>query len=149
MVVVDIDLYRKCRDGKVEEVREALIGGVWGGADPNSTNGHETLLMAAAFGNHEKIVDLLLAQPWIEVNKRGRRYNDTALHNACASGSNACLIKLLAVPGVDVNVLDRNNETPIMWAVSSGNTEAVRLMAAVGRVNLDCKYPDGQSLEER
>ena len=148
MVVVDIDLYRRCRDGKVEEVREALVGGVWGGADPNSTNGHETLLMAAAFGNHEKIVHLLLAQPWIEVNKRGR-YNDTALHNACASGSNACLIKLLAVPGVDVNVLNRNNETPIMWAVSSGNTEAVRLMAAVGRVNLDCKFPDGQSLEER
>ena len=144
-MVANKDLWEKCRDGKVEEVREALARG----ADPNSTstNRHDTLLMTAASYKQEELVDLLLAQPGIEVNKRSTYNNITALHIACASGSNACLMKLLAVPGIDVNALDKENGTPMMWAVNCSNTEAVRLMAAVA--NLDRKFPDGQSLEER
>jgi len=122
------------------------------------------LLITAASFNQEELVDLLLAQEGIEVNARGGYYGHTALHIACGKGSIACVNKLLAFPGIDVNALDQDKKTPIMWAVdqwpvASGSTEALRLLAAVGQVNLDCKFADwqssqmgfadGQSLEER
>ena len=51
------DLYVKCRDGEVQQVKEALDSGV----DPNS-GGFFTLLMIAAVNNREEVVDLLLGE---------------------------------------------------------------------------------------
>ena len=142
-MVVNTDLWLKCLNGEVEQVREALDSG----ADPNSTDvtGNLTLLMAAVFYNREEVVDLLLATDGIEVNKRGN--HSTSLHTACVHDRGAIIIKLLAAPGIDANALDTDNHTPIMWALDRGATEAVRLMAPVA--DLDRKFPDGQSLEER
>ena len=138
----------KCRNGEVEQVRQALASG----ADPNSTRGgtsdtnySDTLLMAAAWKNREEVVDLLLATDGIEVNKRGN--HSTSLHTACVHDRGAIIIKLLAAPGIDANALDNYNRTPIMDALAYGQTEAVRLMAPVA--DLDRKFPDGRSLEER
>ena len=167
-MVKNQSLWEKCRFGKVEEVREALTSGAnpnsIGGSDWDLPPGPDTLLNTAASFNQEELVDLLLAQEGIEVNKRGGYHYHTALHIAVGRGSIACVNKLLAAPGIDVNALDNQNKTPIMWAVdqwpvTSGSTEALRLLAADGRVNLDCKFTDkpslnmgfadGQSLEER
>ena len=74
-------------------------------------------------------------------------WNNTPLWYACLHGRDAIIIKLLAAPGIDANALDRYNRTPIMGALLYGMTEAARLMAPVA--DLDRKYPDGQSLEER
>ena len=139
----NLDLFMKCRNGEVEQVRQALASG----ADPNSTGGDIvslTLLTIAVVNNHEEVVDLLLATDGIEVNKRGGGNNNTALHFARRG---AIIIKLLAAPGIDANALDSYNRTPIMGALDFGETEAVRLMAPVA--DLDRNYPDGQSLEER
>ena len=57
--------------------------------------------------------------------------------------------RLLSATGLDVNPLDVDNKTPIMVAVMYSSTECVRLMSEVAEVDLDCKFPDGQSLEER
>ena len=140
----------KCYNGEVEQVRQALASG----ADPNSTRGgtsdtnySDTLLMAAAWKNREEVVDLLLATDGIEVNKRGGPNNNTPLHTSCFLDRGAIIIKLLAAPGIDANALDGYNHTPIMHALDYGQTEAVRLMAPVA--DLDRKFPDGRSLEER
>ena len=68
-MVANQDLWGKCLNGEVEQVREALANG----ADPNSTGGprSSTVLMAATLNNREEVVDLLLATDGIEVNKRG------------------------------------------------------------------------------
>ena len=142
----NLDLFMKCRNGEVEQVRQALASG----ADPNSTGGGRgspTLLMTAAENNREEVVDLLLATDGVEVNNRGGAFNGTPLHNACYHDRGAIIIKLLAAPGIDANALDRYNFTPIMRALDRGMTEAVRLLAPVA--DLDHKFPDGRSLEER
>ena len=141
----NLDLFMKCRNGEVEQVRQALASG----ADPNSTGGDIvslTLLTIAVVNNHEEVVDLLLATDGIEVNKRGGLQHQTTLHFACFNTRGAVIIKMLAAPGIDVNALNRYNYTPMMSALDFGQTEAVRLLAPVA--DLDRKYPDGQSLEE-
>ena len=145
-MAVNRDLYMKCYNGEVEQVRQALASG----ADPNSTRGgtgSSTVLMAAILNNREEVVDLLLATDGIEVNKRGGPNNNTPLHTSCFLDRGAIIIKLLAAPGIDANALDGYNHTPIMHALDYGQTEAVRLMAPVA--DLDRKFPDGRSLEER
>jgi len=138
-------LWKKCEDGKVEKVRQALQAG----ADPNTTGGpcDDTCLMEAAYYNHDKVVALLLAHPNIQVNAKSE-YNRTALHYACARGSLASLSKLLATPGVQLNERNTRGQTPIMDAIDDGQTEAVRQMAAVKEVDLDVKDNQGRSLEK-
>ena len=89
-------LWEKCRDGRLEEVREELEAG----ADPNTTGGpfNRTLLMEAAVKDHREMVSLLLSSLGIQVNAKNM-FNETALHLACFYGSVASLSKLLATPG--------------------------------------------------
>ena len=107
-----------------------------------------TCLMMATNGNEEEVVDLLLAQPNIEVNAKDNHKNSTALHFACRTRTRniAILGKLLAVPGILVNERDNNGWTPIMWAITYGKPEAIRMMAAVEDVDLDVRSYDGRSL---
>ena len=152
-MVVNRALSEKCRDGEVQQVKEALANG----ADPNSTDDggvfsfQSTLLMIAVLKYRVEVVDLLLATDGIDVNIK-RTDGRTALHLAIYSASwgmdtHPIIIKLLGAPGINVNALDNLNHTPIMVALKDGRTEAVRLLAPVA--NLDCKFPGGQSLEER
>ena len=88
------NLWTMCRLGELQMARELILAG----ADPNTRGGHDnrTCLMEATIGNHEKLVDLLLEAPSIEVNAKNN--NSTALHFACYTGNIAILSKLLAVP---------------------------------------------------
>ena len=98
--------------------------------------------------NHNKVVGLLLSSPGIQINAKDN-FGKTALHYACAYGSLASLSKLLAAPQpLELNESDGNGETPIMLAIRSGNAEAVRMLAAVPKVDLDVKDNLGRSLEE-
>ena len=137
-------IYWKCALGKLEEVREALQAG----ADPNTRVPitDSTCLMVAISRKQEEVVDLLLAQPSIEVNAKDNK-NITALHLACRTrtGNIAILSKLLAVPGILVNERDSDGWTPIMLAIIYSEPDAVRVMAAVEDVDLDV---NGRSLED-
>ena len=62
------NFWKKCSNGKLEEVREALQAG----ADPNTRGGsyNRTCLMEAIYNDRDEVVDLLLAQAGIEVNAK-------------------------------------------------------------------------------
>ena len=99
-----VDFVGMCRTGQVTRVREVLGRGV----DVNSRDklGY-TGLMAAILG-HEKVVNLLLDQPGIDVNLRVA--GETALSLAITSGVRFIGVKLvrrlLAMPGVEVEARD-------------------------------------------
>ena len=138
-----------CRLGKMEELRELLLAG----ADPNLRGGryNRTCLMEAIRRNHEEVVDLLLAQPSIEVNAKDN-FDYTALHYVCSRFTTyniAILSKLLVVPGILVNERDSiRGMTPIMLAIIFSKPEAVQVMAAVENVDLEVRNDDGWSLED-
>ena len=136
-------LWENCKDGKVEEVREALQQG----ADPNTDPNYSCLMMAVAM-HFDEVVTLLLAHPNIQVNAKNEYNRSTALHWACNIGSLASLSKLLAAPGLQLNERNRYGKTPIMDAIAKGKTEAVLQMAAVREVDLDVKDRDGRNLEK-
>ena len=135
--------------GNVEEVRAALQAG----GDPNSRGGraNRTCLIWAVGGGNEEVVDVLLAQPDIEVNAKDNS-DSTALHWAVACGNVAILNQLLAAPGILVNERDVDGYTPIMLAISGISSrielDIVRVMAAVEKVNLDVRDNSGLSLED-
>ena len=137
------ELWEICRQGNLEELRNALQAG----ADPNSRRLGDTCLMVAVRAQREEVVDLLLAQPGIEVNFANIA-RVTALHWACSTGNVAVISKLLAVPGIQLNATSKYRRVPIMEAIISGNTDAVRLMAAVEEVDLDARDFSGSSLED-
>jgi len=138
------NLWEKCMSGRVEEVREALAAG----ADPNARGGlrNDTCLMAAASGNHNGVVELLLSTQGIQVNAKNV-HGSTALHWACFGGSLASLALIVKSPGVQLNERDNWGRTPIMFAISRRQTQAVLQMAAVPDVCLDVKDKEGRSLE--
>ena len=139
------NLWESCCLGELQMARELLLAG----ADPNTKAGRDNwrCLMEAIWRNHEEVVDLLLAQPGIEVNAKDNN-NRTALHYASHTGNIAILSKLLAVPGILVNERDVDGLTPIMQAIHSRKPEAVRVMAAVEEVDLDVRSNNGRSLED-
>ena len=148
--VVNKAMWEDCKAGNVEEVRRALESG----ADPNSCEDSYTYsytcLMIASEENHGEVVSLLLEQPTIEVNMVGP-HDETALHLACIQPNEAALRRLLSAPGLEMDGYS-GQFTPIMFAVSHGNVECVRLLSAVAEIDLDRKYPDHMnnvSLEER
>ena len=131
--------------GRTEQLREALQAG----ADPNTKDEryNMTLLMIAINDYKLEVVDLLLAQPGIQVNAKDT--GSTALHVACAHGDRPDMLgKVLAAPGLLMNERDIEGWTPIMLAVAKGRTDAVRLMVAVNEVDLDVRDNDGKTLEE-
>ena len=133
------NLWKECRDGKLEEVRAALQAG----ADPNTRGGsyNRTCLMEAIDNDHDEVVDLLLAQAGIEVNAKDCDKN-TALHLACFEDRfQYNLSKLLAVPGILVNERNSKGRTPIMEAIWNDNIDDVWLMAAEAKVDLDVGPP--------
>ena len=96
--------------------------------------------------NHE-LVGLLLSSPGIDINAKGK-WNWTALHWACYKGSLASISQLLATDGLQLNERTITGCTPLMIAVSYGQTKAVRLMAAKAAVSLDVRDEEGRSLED-
>jgi len=137
--------WKKCMDGRVEEVRGALAAG----ADPNSTGGavNMTCLMVATTMDHDAVVDLLLSQPDIQVNAKDT-YKRTALHVVCSSSVPTIFDKILAESQGMLNERDNNGFTPIMYGIQDGYTDNFRKMASVPEVDLDVKTEQGLSLED-
>ena len=138
------------RSKSLKEVRTALEEG----ADPNSRGGcyNRTCLMMAVANYSEDlfldcVVDLLLAQPGIEVNAKDSN-GLTALHIAGAYGNLATLKKILAVPGLLLNEKDHKGRTPIMLVASLGQTDAVKMMVAKKGIDLWVKDNEDKDLEE-
>ena len=93
--------------------------------DLNARNkGGWTALMYAAFIGHDDIVNLLLAQPAVDVNVRcstsGHR-EVTALMLAASCGNEAISTALLN-RGADINARDKGGWTPLFHATNGNHT---------------------------
>ena len=84
---------------------------------------------AANGGKVEEVKDILRKNPSLNVNwKNEERSASTALVAACWNGHYSVVSILLAHPGIDPNLKNKNGDTPFMIACYSGNTSCVRLL---------------------
>lgn len=134
--------YRACiaaSKGNARELQELLAGGVL----PNTTLPCEnmcspmSLLYLAVCGLHTECVELLLAQPGIDVNMPGGV--STPLDIAVSRNSPEMVRLLLAAPGIEVNGTSSwglaGAVTPLHTAAQLGRTECLRLLLAAPGVN--------------
>jgi len=95
------------------------------------------LHFASERGNVEEVKRIFLENPNLDVNWRTEReYNNTALLAAGVLGHSAIVAILLAHPTIDVNMSNRDRETPFKLARRSGPT-CVREMLMDARVKIN------------
>jgi len=75
-------------------------------------DGRYTPLMAASFYGRLECVKVLVAQPWIDINKGRDDVNETALYYASYMGHVDIVELLCSLPGIDVNKADIEGKTP-------------------------------------
>jgi len=129
-------LYELCSDGKLDEVRAALARG--GDVNDKAPSG-STALMCAVREGHNSIVKLLLEQPAVKTNEKGR-YDLTALHFAAWHNNVEGARMLLLHPDFNsANSTDTDGETALMWAVKLHKKEVVLELVKHESVSLDLR----------
>ncbi|XP_072984239.1 E3 ubiquitin-protein ligase KEG [Typha latifolia] len=88
-------------------------------SEGDSAGVRDLLAKAASEGNISSVCSLLEAQ-----NADGH----TALHLACQRGSLELLETILAYKEADVDILDKDGDPPIVFALAAGSPECVRLL---------------------
>lgn len=83
-------------------------------------------LYRAAEFNHTEMVQLLLNHK-ADPNTKGGWMKDTPLHLAVES-NNKEMVELLLAHRAKTNIKDTNRETPITWAIRSGNQDIINLL---------------------
>lgn len=87
-----------------------------------------TLLEVVIEGDFESVQSILDDNPTVdELNERDRT-GKTALAYACFSGCLPIVEVLSEVPGVDVNLSDKEGNTPMIFASQAGYTEIVKVL---------------------
>merc|ERR1719431_2006397 len=136
----------------------ACAGGNLGGAraclrsryplDINYSDGAATPLTAALASNSHVLVQLVMDQKGVDVNKAAcNRW--TPLHLACLTGDTRAIVRLGEHSNLDtVNTKDDEGETPIMLAVWEGNTDAVKEMINIPGIDLNTTNKWGDTLED-
>jgi len=140
------ELWRQCWKGDVDAVRKALQGGT----DVNEVGKDEvTCLMLAVREGHSSIVDILLAEPGIDVTRRDVN-GSTALHLACRYGQMDLVQQLLDHPGglYCLEWPDKWGETPLLTATRKGHLRCVKLLLLVPGICLATKDGKDKSLVE-
>ena len=140
-----VPFWQLCQAGHLALAREAIAKG----EDVNrgrGTNGNETGLMMALLYNKNSIVELLLEQPNMDLNKTDD-LGHSALHYAVVSKNIDGLKLLLADPRLTTtNHKDSLGETPLMSAIINNNKEALLQLVDHPRVNLDLSMDDIKDL---
>ena len=89
--------------------------------------------MSAASKGHLSVVKRLLLEAGVDLNIRdtdlGRMH--TALHLA-ATGGHEEILSALLLGGADKDALDKDWETPLMWAAMEGHLSIVDMLFQVG-----------------
>lgn len=105
-----------------------------------SPSGFTPLVVAVCF-SRAGILRLLLAQPNIELNRRGKDRMTPLLHAVRSTSIDAGIIEtLLAMEGIDVNAREQKfGDTPLLHALRHGRFEAVNLLLACEHVDVNAK----------
>ncbi|KAK1242982.1 hypothetical protein MKX08_005794 [Trichoderma sp. CBMAI-0020] len=101
----------------------------------------KTALHHAAFCGYEETVELLCRHDSQGLRDRWGR---TALHVASLCGHDNFVQRLLDIPGLEINALDKLEQTPIHLAVEAGCTLAVEYLIK-GGINVDAQDGKGQT----
>ena len=134
-----------CAGGNIAVARACLRSGR---VDINYSDGTATPLTAALASNSHVLVQLLMDQQGLDVN-RAACNSWTPLHLACLSGDTMAIIRLGEHSHLNtVNSEDDEGETPIMLAVWEGNTEAVREMVKIHGIDLNTSNRWEDTLED-
>lgn len=99
-----------------------------------------TAVMLAVQYGHVDIVEALLEMKDIDINCQDK-YGKTALHKAISADSNAVEVAemLLAIDGIDVALVDENQQSALSLAVQSGMWEIAKRI--LSRVEVDANIP--------
>ena len=95
----------------------------------------ETALLAATRQGHIAVVETLLRQPGIDVNKAGKK-GDTALHVAAREGNLNIVRALLACPEIRVNQVAEDGMTLLHNAIGRG-LDVLRELLSVRDLNIN------------
>ena len=108
-----------------------------------------TCLMLAVREGHSSIVDILLAEPGIDVTRRDVN-GSTALHLACRYGQMDLVQQLLDHPGglYCLEWPDKWGETPLLTATRKGHLRCIKLLLLVPGICLATKDGKDKSLVE-
>ena len=102
-----------------------------------------TALQLASMHNRILVVNVLLAQPTILVNKEDKAEERTALLDAAEEGHTEVVKALLAHPDIDVNKGDIKGETALYLAASYGHIEVVNTLLAHPAIEINKANTNG------
>ena len=139
-----------CKDNRLEDVRACLSEGV----DVNavSDNGRWSALTIAAHKNLPDLLELVLSQPGIKVNKttdaKAAGWSEcqwTPLTFACHAGHSAIVARLVEVDGLAINYQDQYGDIACHWACMMGHTACVQVLANTERADWNRRNMWGQT----
>merc|ERR1712025_834687 len=137
-------LLAACSGGNIGVARACLRGPVK--IDINFSDGASTPLTAALASNSNVLVQMVMDQKGVDVNKPACN-KWTPLHLACLTGNIKAITRLGEHSNLNtVNSKDDEGETPIMLAVWEGNTEAVKEMVKIPGIDLNTTNKCGDTL---
>lgn len=130
-------LFIAVREGCLANVKLLLDAG----ADPNisakvtkktAKNGciiyHEYPLFTALQQGHTYVAEALLQSATIQVNITTYDQHDTPLHLTAKTNKIELAAALLAKPDIDINMLNKNGQTPLLIAAVCGNIPIINLL---------------------
>ena len=129
-----MSIYDAATEGNIEVVKQHLANG----ADVNASNMHgETPLHRAAWYGHKEVIQLLINNG---AYANFRHSSFTPLHFATgAAGIHHLdlegqkeIVELLISGDADVNAKDRDDKTPLDWAIKHKRTETADLLRKHG-----------------
>jgi ankyrin repeat protein len=104
----------------------------------------ESLHLAAGDGDKD-IVELLLQRPDIEPNAHYGRYNTTPLHKATSGGHLKIVEALLLHPQVDVNSVDKDGWSALIYAAYRGHSDIVNALLQRPYIDINSVDKNGWS----
>ncbi|XP_019859938.1 PREDICTED: transient receptor potential cation channel subfamily A member 1 homolog [Amphimedon queenslandica] len=131
-----IPLHVICSKGYTEIVKLLLEHGVASDVNSMDIDFQITPLGIACMNGHKDLVDLLLKQNGVDVNKRNKA-DQTALHLACEKGCEQVVELLLKHVKVNINVTDKDQHTALHLACEKGHDKVVELLLE-HKANINC-----------
>lgn len=128
-------LHVASEDGRIEDVVE-LLGSNEGRGTDDFQGGGKTALMLAALEGHSHVARELLSHG-ADINKKGEKCGQTALHFAAGCGQNE-VVDLLVMKGAEVDVYSEESMAPLDLASEGGHLRVINTLVIKGST----VYPD-------